>query len=185
MYPTSRCSACSISGEHHTAALSLVAALACFTQTVTRPIESLPAAIHHLQRGALDTRAGMATDEEVGALALGFNAMAEELEEQASLQESLGRFVPEAVATAVRADRSLNLTRVAEATVLYTDIAGFTRLCQSLAPDSVVSLLNDYFGAPADCIRCRGGVITQFQGDAILATLSIHRAGLTGAPRIS
>ncbi len=158
------------------AALILAAAFAFFTQTVTRPIEILLAAMGRLRMGALDTRAGMATDDEIGSLALGFNAMAEELEERAFLQESLGRFVPEAVANAVRADRGVVLPREAEATIVYSDIAGFTRLCQRLAPEVVFPLLNEYFGALAICIQSRGGVITQYQGDAMLATFNLPLA---------
>lgn len=158
------------------AALILGTAVAFFTQTVARPIEVLLGCMERLRGGALDTRAGVVTDDEIGALALGFNSMAEELGQRAFLQESLGRFVPEAVAAAVRADHGVVRPREAEATILYSDIEGFTRLCQSRASHQVFTLLNDYFGALAACVGSWGGVITQFQGDAILATFNLPLA---------
>ncbi len=158
------------------AALILGAAVVFFTQTVARPIEDLLGCMERLRRGALDTRADLVTDDEIGTLALGFNSMAEELEERVFLQESLGRFVPETVAAAVRADHGMVRPREAEATILYSDIEGFTRLCQNHAPHMVFALLNDYFGALATCVRARGGVITQFQGDAMLVTFNLPLA---------
>lgn len=158
------------------AALILGAAVVFFMQTVTRPVEDLLRCMERLRAGALETRAGMVTDDELGALALGFNSMAEELEERAFLQESLGRFVPETVASAVRADHGVVRPREAEATILYSDIEGFTRLCQSHAPHTVFALLNEYFGALSACVRAWGGVITQFQGDAMLVTFNLPLA---------
>jgi len=54
-------------------------------------------------------------------------------------------------------------------TILFTDIVGFTPLCESLAPDKVISLLNNYFDLLVDIIRNNGGTIDKFIGDAVMA----------------
>ena len=62
---------------------------------------------------------------------------------------------------------------MAEATVLFVDLAGFTALSESLEPAGIVTVLNEYFSAVVEIIEAHGGVITQFQGDAILAIYNV------------
>ncbi len=62
---------------------------------------------------------------------------------------------------------------VHEATILFTDIDGFTAIGESLAPEQLIATLNEYFSVVAKPIERHGGVINQFQGDAILATYNM------------
>ncbi len=54
-------------------------------------------------------------------------------------------------------------------TVFFSDLAGFTTLSEKLAPDEVVSLLNQYLTAMTDIILASGGIIDKYEGDAIMA----------------
>jgi adenylate cyclase len=45
-----------------------------------------------------------------------------------------------------------------------------------MRPDQVVSMLNSYFSALVDVLESHGGVVTQFQGDAIFATFNVPLA---------
>ncbi|MBI9102226.1 MAG: response regulator [Spirochaetales bacterium] len=54
-------------------------------------------------------------------------------------------------------------------TILFTDIVGFTPLCESLTPETVINLLNGYFDLMVDIIRNNGGTIDKFIGDAVMA----------------
>ncbi len=58
------------------------------------------------------------------------------------------------------------------ATVMFTDIEGFSTVSESLNPAELAHMLNDYFGATSAVIEKFGGVITQFQGDAMLITFN-------------
>ncbi len=56
-----------------------------------------------------------------------------------------------------------------ELTVLFSDIAGFTELCEGLAPQEVVELMNRYLSAMTDIIEDHGGFVDKYIGDAIVA----------------
>lgn len=60
-----------------------------------------------------------------------------------------------------------------EATVLFSDIAGFTTLSEQMSPSGLVSLLNEYLTEMADIIMQEGGIVDKFEGDAIMAEFGI------------
>jgi class 3 adenylate cyclase len=63
----------------------------------------------------------------------------------------------------------------AKATVLFCDIEGFTALTDKLGARRVFELLNAYFDVVAGLIDEHHGVVTQFQGDAVLAVFNLPR----------
>lgn len=99
------------------------------------------------------------------------HAIAEE--ERERVAEAFGKYVPEAVARAIIADRGVLAPEQRVATVLFVDVERFTALAEAMRPAEVVAVLNDYFDAVAEIIGRNGGVINQFQGDAILATFNL------------
>ena len=83
------------------------------------------------------------------------------------------RVVPTAVAERMlRSPKELAPQKV-EATVLFCDLVGFTTLCEGLETDHLVQVLNAYFTDMVDIIQGQGGIVTQFQGDAILAVFNV------------
>ncbi|MBR6155022.1 MAG: adenylate/guanylate cyclase domain-containing protein, partial [Treponema sp.] len=51
----------------------------------------------------------------------------------------------------------------------FCDIRGFTTLSENMAPEKIVSLLNEYFTGLEKCISAHGGVINKYIGDAVMA----------------
>jgi adenylate cyclase len=90
--------------------------------------------------------------------------------------QDLSRFVPSEVVRKVKtADERMELGygEVREATILFTDLEGFTRISETLSPEELIATLNAYFAVVTEPIERHGGVINQFQGDAILATFNV------------
>ncbi|MBU0608017.1 MAG: adenylate/guanylate cyclase domain-containing protein, partial [Armatimonadetes bacterium] len=56
-----------------------------------------------------------------------------------------------------------------DATVMFSDLRGFTTMCSTSAPEYVVERLNDYLTAMTQVIREFGGTIHKFIGDGIMA----------------
>jgi adenylate cyclase len=86
---------------------------------------------------------------------------------------TLGKYVPETVAASiVRDEGSLEPTRTT-ATILFSDIESFTSIAEKMPPEQVFQMLNEYFPAVVEPIIEHGGVVNQFQGDALLVTFNV------------
>ena len=56
-----------------------------------------------------------------------------------------------------------------EITIFFSDIAGFTTICEKMKPNELLVLLSDYFAAMSTLINSSRGTLLEFIGDAILA----------------
>jgi adenylate cyclase len=59
------------------------------------------------------------------------------------------------------------------ATVLYADVAGFTSICEGLAPEPLIAWLDRYIDTMAGLIMAHDGVLLRFIGDGILAVFGV------------
>jgi adenylate cyclase len=56
-----------------------------------------------------------------------------------------------------------------EVSIIFTDIANFSRVSEMMHPDDLVALLNRYFEAALHCIHRTDGTVVDLIGDAIFA----------------
>lgn len=87
-------------------------------------------------------------------------------------REMFSRYVPEQVARRMLDDHGALAPERREATILFADIESFTSTSEAEDPAWVLNLLNSYFDAVGEAVGAHGGVVTQFQGDGLLATFS-------------
>ncbi|MCB2100647.1 MAG: adenylate/guanylate cyclase domain-containing protein [Rhodobacterales bacterium] len=104
------------------------------------------------------------------------NRQVQAVRDRHMVREALGKYVPEAVAQAIINDRGALAPQRRLATMLFADIEGFTGLVERTDPDQVVAMLNAYFTAVGEAVVAEGGVINQFQGDAVLVTFNLPLA---------
>jgi class 3 adenylate cyclase len=93
-----------------------------------------------------------------------------DLMQEAALRSHLQRYVsPHLVDHALANPSLLPLPGDGEATVLFADVAGFTRLIESAPAPVVIGLLDEYFNEMLELIFRHGGTVEQLIGDEIVA----------------
>ena len=157
--------------------LAIIATL-IIGRRISVPIRKIAGAANAVNAGDLDdldhiAPLGASHIRELDEAGNAFNNMIVGLRERALIRETLGRFVPEKVASSLLSGGGDIPVQQTQASILFCDIEGFTKLTETLGPVKIVTVLNAYFSAMVDILERRGGVVTQFQGDAILATFNV------------
>jgi class 3 adenylate cyclase len=96
------------------------------------------------------------------------------LEEARTLQHSLRRYVPGAVAEELLNGREL-APEEREVSILFVDIRGYTSFAERRRADEIFSTLNAHTEAVSKTVMSRGGSVVEFNGDGMMAVF--------GAPR--
>jgi class 3 adenylate cyclase len=104
-----------------------------------------------------------------------------------SLRNSFAKFLPSTlVGQIVASGEAPRLGgQEREATILFTDLRGYSTIVETADPSRVVDLLCEYFDAMASIIRAHEGNVIEYIGDAILAVFGApsdvadHRAKAT------
>ena len=78
-------------------------------------------------------------------------------------------FVPERVAAKLQAAGSTTLREELEATILFSDIRGYSTLAERLSPGEVAEMVGAHLAAMTEVIIDHGGMVDQFIGDAVMA----------------
>ena len=104
---------------------------------------------------------------------------------EASLRAQFERYVsPRLVEAAVANPELLDLPGDwREATVLFADIRGFTRLIERTPPAVVIQLLDEYFREMVGIIFSHDGTVEQLIGDEIVALFGVHEGEQQAADR--
>src|SRR5207248_10840565 len=144
------------------------------TRSLLRPLGVLSRAMTRVAEGSLEVRVPVTSNDEVGELTGQFNTMVEGLREREKIRETFGRYVGESVAATIlrRQGEGARSGETAEATILFTDIAGFTTIAEYLTPAELVGALNDYLETVLEPIRAHGGVVNTFIGDGLFASFN-------------
>ncbi len=142
---------------------------------ISKPVRDFVLATNTIESGGLDAVPVLESNQirEFDDASRAFNSMVHGLRERELLRDTLGRFVPEEVAGSLLAGGGSIEVQQTEATILFCDIESFTQLTETLGAIKIVELLNEFFSSMVDILEKHHGIVTQFQGDAILATFNV------------
>ncbi|HEV8474895.1 MAG TPA: adenylate/guanylate cyclase domain-containing protein [Methylomirabilota bacterium] len=174
---------------------------------VLRPVNALAATARRVGEGDFSARASEAARDELGQLGAAFNEMTSRLAQAYTdletknselgtalqhLQESrqrlelleqlkgeLSKFVPEAVKRLL--EQNPNATelekKTVEVSVLFLDIAGYTKLSEQLEPRRLNQLVQTYFSSFLEIIQSHHGDINETAGDGLMVIFQSERGG--------
>jgi adenylate cyclase len=136
---------------------------------LSRPVRQLVDGTHEISQGNYQYRFKDFRKDELGQLMRSLNTMTEGLSKKEKVEKTFSRYVSHDVASTVMDDVKSRLGGShVEATVLYADIAGFTRLSEKLEPEALNNLLNDYFTLIDKIAGEHKGHIDKYIGDCAM-----------------
>jgi class 3 adenylate cyclase/HAMP domain-containing protein len=173
---------------------------------VVSPIDQLAAAARRIGEGDFEARAPVRGSDEIGQLGATFNAMTARLSQAytelegkntelaaalQNLQESrqrlalleqlkgeLSKFVPDAVKKLL--EQNPNATemekKTVEVSVLFLDIAGYTKLSEQLEARRLNQLVQTYFSSFLEIIQAHHGDINETAGDGLMVIFQSERS---------
>jgi class 3 adenylate cyclase len=114
----------------------------------------------------------------------GLGLQFQRMKERALFTRALASFLPPEVAELVEASPSaLALREELEATILFSDIRGFSSLAERLPPRQVAEVVGRHLGAMVQVVTSHGGVLDKFAGDAVMAVFGAPRPAADHAKR--
>lgn len=151
-------------------ALGLVVA-GIITRNLVRPVLQLLSLTKAIQKGNLDVNIQIKTADEIGELADSFSHMVEELRQKELIKKIFGKYVdPRIVQILIHERQQIEQSGERQVmSVFFSDMEGFTAICEGLTPSAIVRLLNRYFTLMAEPIKAQQGIIDKYIGDSVMA----------------
>jgi adenylate cyclase len=132
-------------------------------------VQAISGAAARIKKGEYVMVPEPAQKDELGMLALDFNAMVQGLIERDRLRETFGRYVTRQVADHLMANKVELGGELVPVTVLFSDIRAFTTISERMPPRELLNFLNVYFSGMVESVMAHDGVVDKFIGDAIMA----------------
>ena len=140
---------------------------------VQKPVSALVRRMKTVAAGDFDCKTSVLYADELGQLKGHFNMMLDGLVERDKIKDTFGRYVSMEIAEKIMKSGKVNLAgEEIQATLLFSDIRGFTPLSEKLPPVELIRFLNEYFTYITKPIAENRGVINKFIGDAVMAIFS-------------
>jgi class 3 adenylate cyclase len=140
---------------------------------VQQPVSALVGRMKAVAAGDFSCKTSVLYADELGQLKGHFNMMLDGLVERDHIKDTFGRYVSLEIAEKIMKSGKVNLAgEEIQATVLFSDIRGFTPLSETLPPVELIRFLNEYFTYVTGPITENKGVINKFMGDAVMAIFS-------------
>jgi adenylate cyclase len=86
-----------------------------------------------------------------------------------AIRKHLKQFVPEQIYHEIKTTSGALKPRIQKASILFSDIRGFTRMSQGVAPEALVSFLNHHYFTPMGEIAYKwNGTVDKHMGDGMM-----------------
>jgi len=142
---------------------------------ITKPLDSLMNASHEISEGNYHHHIVERRNDELGKLTDALNSMASGLLEKEKVEGVFSQYISKSVAKKVMG----NLEQVklggnyVNASVIFADIVGFTKLSENHPPEKIAAMLNDYFSYISLACKMYQGTIDKYIGDCAMIVFGV------------
>ncbi len=151
-----------------TAIAGLLVAL-LLARSIANPLVRLSRMAEQVRAGDYEAQVAVTSQDEVGTLQDAFNDMVRGLGERERMRDLFGRAVSPQVADLFLNEQIELGGEVRQATILFSDIRGFTSLSEPLSPHQVIAFVNEFLDEMHEAIQGAGGIVHKLGGDSIMA----------------
>ena len=156
--------------------VSLLAVL-FLARSITTPLSRLVSVVKQIEKGDYDRSVAVQSNDEIGELADSVNSMARGLAEKERVRDLLGKVVSHQIAEQLLNNPIELGGEERVATILFSDIRGFTTFCEGLPPKEVLKALNIVLSTISDIVELHQGVVDKYNGDAVMALFGVPIKG--------
>ncbi|MEO1270663.1 MAG: adenylate/guanylate cyclase domain-containing protein, partial [Myxococcota bacterium] len=158
-------------------AIAILAAI-IIARRIAVPIERLTAFSAVLAERHFNQRITLHTWDELALLGHALNQACSDLEaseerilREEAIRTDLGRYLPyPLVERVVAREQDMNLGGERRpVTIMFADVVAFTPLSERMAPEDIVTILNQLFTILTEIVFRHGGTVDKFMGDCLMA----------------
>jgi adenylate cyclase len=144
--------------------------------SIQKPIEEMLGIIERVKGGDFSQRVCVISNDEIGVLGDAGNAMIAGLAERERIRDTFGKYVTPEIRDEILAGRIPLDGERRLATLLFSDLRGFTSYVEENVPEEVIKSMRAYFTAMQGAIRMHQGLVLQYVGDEIEAVFGVPLA---------
>lgn len=147
-------------------------------QAFTEPITEIIDKVALIEKGQLQAKVRVLSQDEIGSLGMAINRMGDGLQKREKIEKTFRRYVDHQIAErildGVESEVRIEGTRV-DAVVLFADVRGFTTLSEKSQPEDIVKMLNQFFERMVRIVQSHQGVIDKFIGDNMMVVWGVPK----------
>ena len=136
---------------------------------IVQPIKRLVESMRKVRDGDLNQTVIVKSSDEIGLLADNFNEMTSGLREKEKIRAAMNKAVSKDIAEEMLSGELKLGGEIKDVTVLFSDIRSFTTISESLSPENLLLMLNEYMTIMTNIVEKHWGTVDKFVGDEIMA----------------
>jgi len=142
------------------------------SNSIEEPLLALTALAQKVETGDLSAESVSAGNDEIGRLSHALNGMVRGLRERERIKQVFGQYVTNQVSEKILNGEVRLEGERRTATVLFSDIRGFTAMSEKMSPTETIAFLNSYFTEMVEAVFHEEGFLDKFIGDGLMAVFN-------------
>lgn len=144
---------------------------------LSSPLKKLQKATQEVLKGNLTPTLPSTRNDEVGDLVSSVDSMLQGLRDKESIEHKFSTYISKDIARGILSNLHTTRTplRNVQGSVLFVDIVGFTKLCETETPHEIAEILNQYYFLLHQAAKMYRGTVDNYIGDGAMLTFGVHK----------